>query len=177
MPDRLDWGPGYTSADLDDAQAKWGLRFPPDLVEMLLERRPILSGGRGMIDWVHTDEAVIEERLQWPFEGFLFDVERNGLWWPEWGERPAKREERRELLQAEFSKAPKLVPIHSHRYLPSEPFESGNPVFSVHQSDVIHYGSDLADYFDREALGWGSKPWPTRIKRIPFWTVAVERNG
>lgn len=173
----LAWGKGYSRAELDDAQARWGVCFPPDLVDLLLERRLMSPRPNHVIDWVCSDDAVIRERLAWPFEGFWFDVEHNGLWWPEWGSRPAEVAERRAALHAAFSAAPKLIPLFGHRYLPTEPCEAGNPVFSVHQSDVIHYGADLADYFDREAFGWGAKPWPERIKSIPFWTTAVERNG
>lgn len=42
--------------------------------------------------------------------------------------------------------APRLIPICSHRYIPEEPHDAGNPVFSVMQSDVIYYGADLANY-------------------------------
>ena len=42
--------------------------------------------------------------------------------------------------------APKLVPIAGHRFIPEAPHEEGNPVFSVHQTDIIYYGRDLAEY-------------------------------
>ena len=45
------------------------------------------------------------------------------------------------------AQAPRLIPLISHRYLPETANETGNPVFSVYQSDVIHYGTDVADYF------------------------------
>jgi len=35
-------------------------------------------------------------------------------------------------------------------YLPAEPLLAGNPVFSVYQTDIIHYGCDLWDYFVNE---------------------------
>jgi len=41
------------------------------------------------------------------------------------------------------------IPVYSHRYLPSEPKATGNPVLSVHQTDIIYYGNDLASYFSR----------------------------
>jgi hypothetical protein len=66
-----------------------------------------------------------------------------------------------------------LVPLISHRYIPSEPNEAGNPVFSVYQSDVIYYGADLADYFEHELDGWA--PVTTPIKHIRFWSDLVER--
>ena len=36
--------------------------------------------------------------------------------------------------------------------MPSEPFTEGNPVFSVHQTDIIAYGVGLADYLTHEFL-------------------------
>jgi len=164
------WTKGYTQAELDAAQAKFGLVFPPDLVALLRDRRPL--GGHA---W--TDEVAIGRMLAWPFDGLLFDVENNGLWWPEWGERPAGPERRKEVLRSIISRAPKLIPLISHRYLPEQPHESGNPVFSVYQSDVIYYGADLADYFEREFGGWNCRPWPSQIKHIPFWSDLVERNA
>jgi hypothetical protein len=40
----------------------------------------------------------------------------------------------------------KLIPIFVHRMMPDDPHLAGNPVFSVHQTDIIHYGFALADY-------------------------------
>jgi hypothetical protein len=65
----------------------------------------------------------------------------------------------------------------SHRYLPEQPHEQGSPVFSVCQSDVIYYGANLEDYFEREFTRHDSRPWPDKIKYIPFWSDLVERNG
>jgi hypothetical protein len=163
------WAKGYTTTELDDAQEKFGLVFPPDLVALLRDRRP-LDGH------VWTDEVAIRRMLDWPFEGLLFDVEHNHLWWPEWGEKPVSPDARKEVLRSVVARAPKLIPLIGHRYLPEEPHEPGNPVFSVYQADVIHYGADLIDYFEREFAGWGHQPWPDQIKYIPFWSDLVERN-
>ena len=168
-PDGLDWVVGYTQDELDAAQAKYDLVFPPDLVALLRERRPAIG-----YDW-RSDEKEIRERLAWPFEGLLFDVENNVLWWPEWGERPARAEDRADVLRSVVAQAPKLIPLISHRYLPAEPHEAGNPVFSVYQSDVIYYGANLADYFERE-FGDPRRPLPEPIKRIRFWSDFAERT-
>ncbi len=166
----MEWGRGYSQSELDAAQEKFGLVFPPDLVALLLERR--LPDG---YDWT-GDEGPIRSMLEWPLEGLLFDVEYDGLWWPEWGERPATEAERAEIVTAIVAAAPKLIPLYSHRYIPQEPHEAGNPVFSVHQSDIILYGSDLANYLDNEF----SRPHRYRligeVKPIRFWSLAVQRS-
>lgn len=163
------WAEGYTQSELDAAQEKYGLVFPSDLVSLLRDRRPV----RGY-DW-RSDDKEIRDMLKWPLEGLLFDVENNALWWPEWGDRPATAAGRAEVLAKVVETAPKLIPLVSHRYLAAEPHEAGNPVFSVYQSDVIYYGADLANYFERE---FANPRLPLRqpIKRIRFWSDLVERN-
>ena len=162
------WTAGYSARDLEAAQERFGLTFPPDLKNLLLERRPV----RGF-DW-RTDDAPIQRALKWPLEGLLFDVEQNGLWWPEWGKRPDQALARAEIVTNAVRTAPPLIPIIGHRYLPSEPGESGNPVFSVYQSDIIYYGRDLADYFERE-LNPSGMPFAGPTRYIPFWSDMVDR--
>jgi hypothetical protein len=173
---------GYTQGELDGIQAKWNLRFPPDLVELLKCRRKVidLDGKVGSFDWLEETDETIRDALEWPFQGFLFDVQ-NSLWWPEWGEMPIDLEQREGRLRSIFLSAPKLIPVYGHRYIPEEPFERHNPIFSVYQMDVIHYGANLEDYIMRETKpdGTGSCPQPgdPGVKRIPFWTRAVEFNN
>jgi len=157
------WAEGYTQSELDTAQAKYDLVFPPDLVALLRDRRPALG-----YDW-RSDDKKIRDMLKWPLEGLLFDVENNALWWPEWGDRPETAGARLEVLAKAVRDAPKLIPLVSHRYLPAEPHEAGNPVFSIYQSDIIYYGADLADYFEREFVSV-SLPLPQHIKHIRFWS-------
>lgn len=170
-PTREQWISGYTSGELEMAQERYGLRFPPDLIELLLDRRP-LDGW----DW-RNDDAGIRRALSHPLDGLLFDLEHNDLWWPEWGERPSSPEERARVLTAVVGAAPRLMPLIAHRYIPETPREVGNPVFSVMQSDVIYYGANLAEYFANEfAYEWGATFNIGSPRRIPFWSDLVERN-
>jgi hypothetical protein len=166
---------GYTLTELEDAQERWDVRFPPDLVDLLRERRPLIDG-EGCIDWVSTDPAIIAQRFAWPFEGFWFDVQHNDIWWPDWGPKPARPADQHDRLEAIIAAAPKLIPLYSHRYMPAEPHERGNPVFSVYQTDIICYGADLHDWLERERGGGTSKPWPA-IKPIRFWSDVVAWNS
>jgi hypothetical protein len=165
----MKWGRGYSRSELDAAQEKFGLLFPPDLHALLREKRP--PNGH---DWT-GDEEPIRRMLAWPLEGLLFDVEQNGLWWPEWGERPKSETERAEIVASVVAAAPKLIPVYGHRFIPEEPHEGGNPVFSVYQSDIILYGTNLENYLENEF----SRPHRYRLggeaKPIRFWSDAVER--
>ncbi len=79
-------------------------------------------------------------------------------------------------MAAVVESAPKLIPLLSHHYLPATPHEAGNPVFSVYQSDVIYYGTNLDEYFKRE-LGREQRNVLGPIKRIAFWSELTERDG
>jgi hypothetical protein len=165
----MQWTNGYTESQLDHIQDKYDLVFPPDLKGLFSEKRPAKG-----YDWF--DEAVIRQILSWPFEGLVFDIEYNELWWPEWGNRPESSFDRKEILRQVISKVPKLIPIQGHRFLPETPSEPDNPVFSVYGADTICYGANLDDYFVRDIEGWSATPWPTTIKQVPFWSTLVERN-
>jgi hypothetical protein len=55
----------------------------------------------------------------------------NAVWWPEWGEKPDAAADQYRRLRQIFSAAPTLIPLFGHRYIPEEPFETGNPVLST----------------------------------------------
>jgi hypothetical protein len=163
------WTKGYTQAELVRAQRRFGLTFPPDLVALLRRRRPVNGH-----DWTHN--RAIRRALDQPFNGLLAAVENGRLWWPEWGRLPSSARAREQVLQEVVSLAPKLIPLIGHRYLPEQPHEAGNPVFSIVGVDAIYYGANLKDYFERKFTGWHSGPWPAQIKYITFWSDLVERN-
>ena len=163
-----DWAPGYSQAELDDAQDVFGLRFPPDLIELLKQGR--LPHGH---DWT-SEREQIRRMLAWPLEGLLFDVEHNVLWLPAWGERPATAAERADMVGRVVAEAPKLIPLYGHRFIPEEPHERGNPVFSVHQSDIIYYGSNLANYIVNEFSIPHQYALAGTPKHIRFWSDFAE---
>jgi hypothetical protein len=164
------WTKGYTQAELEKAQDRYGLVFPPDLFALLKRKRPVEGH-----DW--TDDASIRRALALPLERLLISVERGQIWWPEWGEEPRSTRARKEVLRDVVSRAPKLIPLIAHRYLPEQPHEAGNPVFSIFYTDAVYFGANLKDYFEREFGDWHvrNQPWPKPIKRIPFWSDLVER--
>jgi len=164
------WLAGYTKAELDGAQERYCVRFPPDLVDLFLDRRPDIGYA-----W-EVEDNRIREMLDWPFNMLSFDVER-GYWWPEWGERPSTVDERREIMRAALATKPRLIPLYAHRFLPETPGEVGNPIFSMHGFDTIYYGANLLEYFENEfgnrymsGLGIGA------VRHIPFWSDIAERH-
>jgi hypothetical protein len=162
---------GYNEAQIERIQNQWRLQFPPDLIEAYRQRRYLSDYD---FDWLKTDPEEVQAMLNWPRVGLWCDVEEAGYWWPEWGERPQNGADLKARFADVTAGAPTLIPIGGHRYLPSEPCQSGNPVFSVWQSDIICYGSDLADWQMREEKDLES--FSGRAREIRFWSEAARRG-
>lgn len=98
----------------------------------------------------------------------MFDVEHNGFWLDEWGPRPSSLGQALQVANELVAAAPRLIPVFAHRMMPDEPHLPGNPVLSVHQTDIVHYGFDLADYLRHEFGLPGREPWPAQVRQIRF---------
>ena len=82
-------------------------------------------------------------------------------------------------MREDFKSWPRLVPVFGHRYLVVDPCEPGNPVFSIMQTDIIYYGTNLGEYLTYEFLTPNTdKVYTTPEKHIPIWhDFAVRREG
>src|SRR5207249_2559582 len=120
-----------------------------DLKAFLQTALPV---GENFPDWRSGDESALRAWLDLPRRGILFDIEHNGFWLEEWGPRPQTLDEAKPVANKLIDAAPRLIPIYMHRMMPAEPHLPGNPIFSVHQTDIIYYGMDLRDYLIHEFL-------------------------
>lgn len=171
---RIEFAAGLTDREVEAAEERFELRFPPDLRAFLQNALPY---GPRFPDWRSGDTNELREWLNLPKEGILFDVEENAFWLEEWGPRPATMASALALASDLVEGAPRLIPIYGHRMMPDEPKEEGNPVFSVHQTDIIYYGADLRDYLSNE---FSIPSHVTVVEGVPrhvrFWTDIVESN-
>lgn len=139
-----------TPVEIEQIEERYKIVFPPDLRDLYLCGLPM---GRGFINWRETSEEnikSIKNRLEWPLDGMLFDIENNSFWFAEWGERPAELQTALQICKDKLKEVPKLIPVFSHRFIPSFPHERNNPIFSVYQTDIIYYGENLGEYFKVE---------------------------
>jgi hypothetical protein len=164
----IEFAAGLTDDEIGRVEARFGFRFPPDLRAFL---QTALPQGPQFPDWRSGDPAALRDWLDLPRQGILFDIEHNGFWLEEWGPRPQTLEEVCRVASELIAAAPKLIPIFGHRMMPDEPHLPGNPVFSVHQTDIIYYGFDLADYLRHEFNLPGREPWPEHYRPIRFWNL------
>jgi hypothetical protein len=168
--------PGLTDAEFLRIERQYRFQFPPDLREFLSIGLPVSSP---WLDWRSEDDASIRERLALPLDGICFDISQNSFWLDEWGTKPSDMAAAFEVARRAVADAPILIPICSHRYVPAVPCEAGNPIFSVHQTDIIHYGADLMEYLQNEfSYYFGRTEFSiTRIpRRIAFWSRLIELN-
>lgn len=138
---------GLTDDELRQIEDQYSIKFPLDLVKVLQFKLPISNG---FPNWREGSKKELSDWLERPVQGILFDIEHNSFWLNSWGEKPKSLHESIEVARYQVSQSPTLIPIYKHRFIPSEPMLEGNPVYSVWQTDIIHYGFDLEDYFHRE---------------------------
>jgi hypothetical protein len=165
---------GLTAEEIVAVEHKFYICFPPDLKEFLQTELPV---SESFVNWrlglcLKDEENKIMRRLNRPLEGMLFDINENEFWIKDWGEKPDDFEQQSKIASENFKKYPKLIPIYSHRYIPSMPLEAGNPIFSVYQMDIVYYGYNLSDYFAHEFGFVLPKMFnvPKEYKQIDFWS-------
>jgi hypothetical protein len=167
---------GLSDSEVQQIENVYSFRFPPDLRQFLQFALPV---GNHWLDWRNDSKNKILEGFNWVYEGIYFDIEHNSFWLEEWGEKPSKLSEMCEIAKLNIQKAPKLIPVFSHRYIPETPNLAGNPILSVYQTDIIIYGSNLQIYFQEE-FGYyfdkNERLENIEPRKIEFWTKLVEQN-
>lgn len=196
------WIRGASEQEIRQMEKKWMVRFPEDYRlflrtlfttdrPMLVLRygkknRPYQKESPSFYNWL-KDTREIKNAYANLLGGLLFDVENNNLWLSGWGKKPGTKALRQKRITALLKKAPKLIPVFGHRFLLIEPRRSGNPVFSIHQSDIICYGAGLRRYLlteladligiDGEKSYWDSfRELKHPLRNIPFWGELYEYN-
>ncbi|MBT9254580.1 hypothetical protein KMZ32_03900 [Phycicoccus sp. MAQZ13P-2] len=165
---------GLSDRELSRVQDRLGFTFGPEHRELLQSAMPV---GRSWPDWRNDPEDELRGRLDRPIEGVIFDVRNNGFWPASWGHRPDGSEDREREARSRLADVARLVPVFSHRCLPSGAQFAPSPVFSVHQTDVIFYGDNLLDYVAHE---FKVPPLhPSARVHVPFWSNLAEgaENG
>jgi hypothetical protein len=168
--------PGLTDKEFNRVESQFELTFPFELREFLSIGLPT---SKGWVDWRQADDATLQKRLDWPLDSMCFDIEHNVFWMSQWGTKPNDMESALEIARNAVRQAPTLIPIFSHRYIPTEPREPGNPIFSVYQTDIIYYGNDLSDYLQNEFNSYFDRVGKsvfTNPRRIRFWSDLVDLN-
>lgn len=154
--------PGLSDAEFALTEAEFGFTFPPDLRAVLSAGLPV---GPGFPDWRAAGPARHQLRasIDLPIAAITFQIARDALWPKSWGPRPSDPERALRVARNALKKAPLLIPIFNHCYIPCNPPLAGNPIFFVDESRIFLCGLDLSDFFERRSSD--SEPHTLRKQR------------
>ncbi|VVB05172.1 unnamed protein product [Arabis nemorensis] len=155
---RIQVQPGLTDAEFARAEAEFAFAFPPDLRAVLTAGLPV---GAGFPDWRSPGARLhLRAMIDLPIAAVSFQIARNTLWSKSWGPRPSDPEKALRVARNALKRAPLMIPIFDHCFIPCNPALAGNPVFYIDETRIFCCGSDLSDFFERESVFRGSGSCP-----------------
>ncbi|XP_057541676.1 uncharacterized protein LOC130820353 [Amaranthus tricolor] len=141
---------GLTDSEFARSEAEFGFVFPPDLKAVLQAGLPV---GPGFPDWRSPGARLhLKALINLPIAAISLQIAKNSLWSKSWGPRPSDPEKALKIARTSLKRAPLLIPIFNHCYIPCNPCLSGNPIFYVDEDRIFCCGFDLSDFFDRESI-------------------------
>jgi len=120
-------------------------------------------------DFSTENVEYIKKVIHFPQEVLLAQA-MDVTWCEAWGKEPEDTTEYIKSIKEKLAKAPILLPVFSHRYMPVTG-EENPPVLSIHGTDIIYYGETLSDYLYVE---FGEKKQTDiafeQIPPVRFWS-------
>lgn len=163
---------GLSDEEIDQIEGIYKIFLPTELKCLYKQILPISRGFYNWRDFSEGNVRFISQAINRPFNDFYNDASEI-YWNDDWGERPESDNEIQTVIRNKLLRAPKLIPIYAHRYMPMIAADT-NPVFSVHGIDIIIYGESLDDYLKVE---FGEKSQSlirvSDICNIPFWSEVI----
>uniref|UniRef100_A0A7N1A6S5 Uncharacterized protein n=1 Tax=Kalanchoe fedtschenkoi TaxID=63787 RepID=A0A7N1A6S5_KALFE len=132
---------GPSDAEFAKLEAEFAFLFPPDLRAILSSGLP---AGPGFPDW--RGKSGLKAALDLPIAAASFQIALRAA-------------------RAALKRAPRLVPLFNHCYIPCNPPLAGNPIFFVDEDKIFCCGFDLFDFFEREALFHSPEPHSLKKQR------------
>ncbi|XP_010245615.1 PREDICTED: uncharacterized protein LOC104589115 [Nelumbo nucifera] len=172
---------GLTDDEFSSIETSFGFIFPPDLRSILREGLPV---GPGFPNWRLSSPQQLQILINLPILGICKEISKGTFWCQSWGDEPDYPNEALSLAKQIMRKAPILVPIYRHYYIPSMPNMAGNPVFFIQGGYFRCSGFDVAGFFQQVEIrqkdcvyrSLNSSPaWAAKAaRRIEFWSDLVE---
>jgi len=166
--------PGLTNRDMSGLEAVLGCQLPFEVGLMLIMAVPIAEPWRQWTD-PKADWAAWNEQL---VTGFVFDVEHNDVWFPEWGPKPSTVVAQIDVVRGQLGAAPAVFPIYGTHVVPltaglDQPNSDGNPVWLIEGSSVRLLGDDLAAWMHGQ-FDVPLPMWPAEPRTFPFWSALID---
>lgn len=154
---------GLSDAEFARAEAEFGFVFPPDLRAILSAGLPV---GPGFPDWRAIGARIhLRASMDLPIAAISFQIARNTFWSKSWGAKPSDPEKALRVARNALKRAPLLIPIFNHCYIPCNPSLAGNPIFFIDENRIFCCGYDISDFFERESLFRCSDSDPELLKK------------
>lgn len=167
----VEFAEGLSEQEIIKIKQEYKIEFPIELQEFYSTALPVSKGFYNWRDFKTTNVQYIKDVMNRPFND-IYELADEVYWCDEWGDEP-NNSERADVVRAMLKKAPALIPIYSHRYIPAINLEP-TPVFSIHDTDIIYYGENLESYFEIE---FGNKKHSDIgydiIKYVTFWSDLI----
>ncbi|KAJ8451766.1 hypothetical protein Cgig2_007249 [Carnegiea gigantea] len=181
---------GLSDAEISEVESAADFTFPPDLRAILAEGLPV---GPGFPNWRSSSRHQLRLLTSLPALSLAKEVSRNNFWAHScWGPRPDNKDDAIAVARSFLGRAPPLVPVFRHCYIPSQPDLAGNPVFYVRRNEVRLLSVDVGGFF-KDTQFWrkdylvlrgenqnglsseaDSPAWATAARRVEFWTEVAE---
>lgn len=184
---------GLTEEEIDEVEKEYGIVFSFEHRAFLkilhsIDRKEILEytetfeedaeikyDERSFFYNWKEDKEEIKKAFNWPYKTIYKDIiGANKVWLKSWGNvRPKSDSDKEKIFSEWLQKAPKLIPITSHRSVVSDLTSEEKPVLSIWGSDIIVYGWNMRHYllnelkehlnlfelvYDKEDDEWYSEP-------------------
>lgn len=161
--------PGLSDDEIAHLEASFGFTFADDHRDFLAAVLPV---GEAWPNWRAAGPRTLEKQLRLPWDSILFAVQWKQFWDDGWGTRPARMKDALRSVDYQMASVPRMIPVHSHFYLPAGRGSSGHPVLSIYQADIRVVAGDLMDYVDRLSPD-GPAGQPDAVPTVGFWSAHV----
>lgn len=160
---------GLTIDELKRIKDIYQFEFPNSLKEFLMTALPVSNGFYNWRDFSDDNVDYIKRAIERP-KSDIYNMAEEVYWCDDWGEEPDNERIIAEEVRKRLAKAPKLIPLYGHRYMPII-LNNNPPIISIHGVDIIYYGKNVEDYFKVE---FGEKKQDLidfqNIEHISFWS-------
>lgn len=158
---------GLSAQEFEKIWNVYGICFPVSLKRLFSQGVPIGNNFYNWHDFSNENIQKIKMAIIRP-KLYIFNHIDELEWLDSrsFSNATAKREE----SKMQLDKAPMLIPLYGHRYLPMidalDP-----PVISVHGFDIVYYGKNINDWIRNEFLYKNnSASFSGEMQFVPFWS-------
>lgn len=162
---------GLNNNEISQIETVYNIVFPDIYKQFLREKLPISNGFYNWRDFSEKNIKTISEIINKPTET-LKELWSEIEWSENWGNIPISENYKKNAIFSKIEKAPKIIPIYSHRYIPC--IGDDPPILSIYDTDVIYYGKNLVDYLNNEFFNHKIDNILKNYDYIPFWSDLME---